>query len=124
MGERNTIEMLAITALAHLNAAVIYIMDASQQCGQSLEQQAELFRNIRPLFSNKPLRIMLNKCDIINPDDFSEEDKKIIQDLSKPTDFDDKIVPITHTSTVTELGLIELRNEICEELLAKRIDDK
>ena len=33
--ERNTIEMQAITALAHLRAAVLYIMDPSEQCGES-----------------------------------------------------------------------------------------
>ena len=37
--ERNTIEMQAITALAHLRAAVLYIMDVSEQCGYTLEQQ-------------------------------------------------------------------------------------
>ncbi len=37
--ERNTIEMQAITALAHLRAAVLYVMDLSEQCGQKLEQQ-------------------------------------------------------------------------------------
>ena len=31
--ERNTIEMQAITALAHLRAAVLYIIDPSEQCG-------------------------------------------------------------------------------------------
>jgi hypothetical protein len=37
--ERNTIEMQSITALAHLRAAVIYIIDLSEQCGYSLAQQ-------------------------------------------------------------------------------------
>lgn len=51
--ERNTIEMQAITALAHLRAAVLYVMDVSEQCGHTLQEQLELFNNIRPLFSNK-----------------------------------------------------------------------
>lgn len=51
--ERNTIEMQAITALAHLRAAVLYVMDVSEQCGHTLLQQLELFNNIRPLFANK-----------------------------------------------------------------------
>ena len=51
--ERNTIEMQAITALAHLRAAVLYVMDVSEQCGHTLEQQLELFNSIRPLFANK-----------------------------------------------------------------------
>lgn len=53
MEDRNTIEMQAITALAHLRAAVLYVMDVSEQCGHGLEEQVELFRNIKPLFANK-----------------------------------------------------------------------
>lgn len=41
--ERNTIEMQSITALAHLRAAVLYLVDLSEQCGYSLAQQAALF---------------------------------------------------------------------------------
>ena len=37
--DRNTIEMQAITALAHLRAAVLYVMDVSEQCGYSIPQQ-------------------------------------------------------------------------------------
>ena len=35
--ERNTIEMQAITALAHLRAAVLYVIDPSEQCGKLTE---------------------------------------------------------------------------------------
>lgn len=62
MEDRNTIEMQAITALAHLRAAVLYVMDVSEQCGHSLEEQVELFRNIKPLFANKVgLLYIINK---------------------------------------------------------------
>lgn len=54
---RNTIEMQAVTALAHLRAAVVYVMDVSEMCGYSVEEQFALFENIRPLFVNKPLVI-------------------------------------------------------------------
>lgn len=68
--ERNTIEMQAITALAHLRAAVLYVMDVSEQCGHTLQEQLELFNNIRPLFSNK-VRILETYWDMtevrINP---------------------------------------------------------
>lgn len=40
--ERNTIEMQAITAMAHLRASILYIMDVSEQCGYSIEEQVEL----------------------------------------------------------------------------------
>merc|ERR1719243_506276 len=41
--ERNTIEMQAVTALAHLRAAVLYVIDPSEQCNYTLEQQKSLF---------------------------------------------------------------------------------
>lgn len=37
--ERNTIEMQSITAMAHLRACVLYIMDLSELCGYPLTQQ-------------------------------------------------------------------------------------
>lgn len=45
--------MQAITALAHLRAAVLYVMDLSEQCGHGLQAQLQLFQSIRPLFVNK-----------------------------------------------------------------------
>ena len=40
--ERNTIEMQAITALAHLRAAVLYFVDPSEECGFTIEQQIQV----------------------------------------------------------------------------------
>ena len=40
--ERNTIEMQAITAMAHLQCAVLYFIDLSEECGFSLEQQVRV----------------------------------------------------------------------------------
>jgi hypothetical protein len=40
--ERNTIEMQAITALAHLKACIIYILDISEECGNSVTEQVTL----------------------------------------------------------------------------------
>ena len=65
LDEHNTIEMVAITALAHLQAAVIYIMDLSEQCGYSVEQQVSLFKSLSPLFTNKPLLIVANKVGVL-----------------------------------------------------------
>jgi nucleolar GTP-binding protein len=79
--ERNTIEMQAITALAHLRACVLYFMDLSEQCGSTIEEQFSLFRNIRPLFANKPLVIVTNKCDIRKITDCTPAVQKTFQDL-------------------------------------------
>ncbi|XP_062338256.1 nucleolar GTP-binding protein 1 [Osmerus eperlanus] len=116
--ERNTIEMQAITALAHLRAAVLYIMDPSEQCGQTLEQQLELFNNIRPLFANKPLLVVANKCDVKKISELSDENQKIFADILAEG------IPVIETSTLTEEGVIQVKTEACDKLLAHRVDNK
>ncbi|KAJ6659285.1 hypothetical protein lerEdw1_019156 [Lerista edwardsae] len=116
--ERNTIEMQAITALAHLRAAVLYIMDLSEQCGHSLDEQLELFRNIKPLFANKPLIIVANKCDVKRISDLSEENQKMFADLEADG------LPVIETSTLTEEGVIQVKTEACDRLLTHRVHTK
>uniref|UniRef100_A0A0K8TRI1 Nucleolar GTP-binding protein 1 n=1 Tax=Tabanus bromius TaxID=304241 RepID=A0A0K8TRI1_TABBR len=117
--ERNVIEMQAITALAHLRACVLYIMDISEQCGHSLEEQVQLFESIKPLFTNKPLIVVVNKVDIVAFDDIAPERKNVIKKLQE-----DKDIPVIMMSTVSEEGVMEVKIEACERLLGYRIDQK
>lgn len=117
--ERNVIEMQAITALAHLRACVLYFMDISEQCGHSLEEQIKLFENIKPLFSNKPLIMAVNKIDILGVDDLPSEKRELIQKLQEDT-----TVPVMFLSTVNETGVMEVKMEACERLLSYRVDQK
>lgn len=77
--DRNTIEMQAITALAHLQSTVIFFIDISQQCGYSIEQQVSLLKNIQPLFVNKPLMIVATKVDAQPWDDLPQEHKDMVR---------------------------------------------
>merc|ERR1712142_765983 len=116
--ERNTIEMQAITALAHLRAVVLYIMDVSEQCGNTVEAQFALFNNIKPLFANKPLIVVVNKIDVKKIEDLPEERKALFEDLKKEG------IPIMEMSTVNETGVAEVKIEACDKLLAHRIENK
>ena len=58
-------------------------MDLSEQCNHSIEEQIELFNNIRPLFTNKPILVCLNKIDIVAVDDLPEEKKKLLDEAFK-----------------------------------------
>ena len=116
--ERNTIEMQAITALAHLRAAVIYVMDLSGQCGHGIEEQIKLFENIRPLFSQKPLLVALNKTDIVTLEELSEEERGAIGKLSQEG------LSVLSMSTVQEDGVMDVRNVACDALLSQRIEHK
>jgi len=116
--DRNTIEMQAITALAHLRAAVLYVLDISEQCGHGLEEQVQLFHNIQPLFANKPLILAVNKIDVIRLEELPAEKKTIFEELEKEN------YPVIGMSTVTEEGVMTVKEEACERLLAHRVEVK
>ncbi|XP_043489384.1 nucleolar GTP-binding protein 1 [Polistes fuscatus] len=117
--QRNVIEMQAVTALAHLRAAVLYFFDISEQCGHSLEEQAKLFESIKPLFANKPLLIVMNKVDVTRLDELPIEKREILKPLEADTN-----VPILEMSTLTDFGVIDVKNQACDRLLAFRVDQK
>lgn len=116
--ERNTIEMQAITALAHLRAAVLYIMDISEQCGKTITEQVELFNNIKPLFTNKPILVVANKVDVLRIEDLPDEQKAVLKQ------FEEDDVPLLPMSTITEEGVMNVKTEACDRLLAHRIEVK
>ncbi|XP_050583046.1 nucleolar GTP-binding protein 1 [Bombus affinis] len=116
--ERNVIEMQAITALAHLRAAVLYFCDISEQCGHSLDEQVKLFESIKPLFANKPLTVVANKADILRLDELSPEKQALLKSL------EDKDVPVLEMSTITDFGVMDVKIQACERLLAFRVDQK
>lgn len=74
-------DVQSITALAHLRAAVLYVMDISEQCGYTIAQQAALFHSIKPLFSNKPLMIVANKTDVAPLTSLSEADHATLKEM-------------------------------------------
>lgn len=117
--DRNVIEMQAVTALAHLRACILYFLDPSEQCGHSLEEQVKLFNSIKPLFSNKPLIIVANKCDIITLNDLPPNRRSTLKEIE-----DDNSLTIIEMSTVSDIGVIEVKNEACEKLLSFRVDQK
>lgn len=117
--ERNVIEMQAITALAHLRACVLYVMDVSEQCGHTLEEQVKLFDSIKPLFANKPLLIVVNKVDILAIDELDEPRREIIRKLEAEKD-----IPLLQMSTLSEQGVMDVKTEACERLLCYRVEQK
>mmetsp|Transcript_53215 Transcript_53215/g.64151 ORF Transcript_53215/g.64151 Transcript_53215/m.64151 type:complete len:698 (+) Transcript_53215:257-2350(+) len=115
--ERNTIEMQAITALAHLTCTVLYFLDASEQCGFPIEQQCSLFRSIKPLFANKQLVLVVNKIDQQPWDTLDADKKAMIEELSSEGNCS-----LMTMSNISEEGVSEVKNAACDKLLASRVD--
>jgi len=116
--ERNTIEMQSITALAHLRAAIIYMVDITESCGYSLKQQVSLFESIKPLFANKPLLFVINKIDVRKMEDLSLDEKKLIESVAQQG------ATILTMSTFSEEGMAAVKKIACDQLLSLRLETK
>ncbi|KAI1457579.1 nucleolar GTP-binding protein [Annulohypoxylon moriforme] len=117
--EMNTIEMQSITAIAHLRSAILYFMDLSEQCGYSVAAQMQLFKSIKPLFSNKLVFIVINKIDILRPEELDEKTGGELQSLVSSGE-----VELLQLSCNTQEGVQEVKNAACERLLADRVAQK
>ena len=117
--EMNNIEMQSIYAIAHLRSCVLYFMDLSEQCGFTVEAQVKLFHSIKPLFANKSVMVVINKTDIIRPEDLDEERAALLKTVE-----DTAGVEIMTSSCQLEENVMEVRNKACEKLLASRIENK
>lgn len=118
MEDMNTIEMQAITALTHLKAIVLYVMDLSQQCQKTVEEQVSLFHSITPLFKNKPLMVVCNKADVTTLADLAPDTQQLVRDMAGEG------TPLLEMSTVTQEGIMNVRNEACQKLLDFRVESK
>ena len=117
--EMNTIEMQSITAIAHLRSAILYFMDLSEQCGYSVQAQIQLFKSIKPLFANKLVFVVINKIDIMRPQDLDNETKEMLDGILKSGD-----VELLQLSCTTTEGITEVKNAACERLIADRVAQK
>lgn len=117
--EMNTIEMQSITAIAHLRSAILYFMDLSEQCGYTVQAQIQLFKSIKPLFSNKLVFIVVNKIDVTRPEDLASDVQTELQGLLKSGE-----VEMLQLSCNTQEGVQEVKNAACERLIAERVNQK
>lgn len=111
--------MQSITALAHLNCAIVFILDVSGTSEYSIAQQVSLFKNIRPLFANKPLVLVANKVDIQTLDALDDEDRALIASVTE-----DGKIPLIPMSNVAGDGINDVKTQACDLLLEHRISAK
>lgn len=111
--ERNTVEMLTITALAHLRSAVLFFLDLSENCGYSIADQVSLYESLTPLL-NSQILIVLSKCDVLKLADVCDPGlSRFLQDKQ-----------FVEVSTLENINIDLARNTICNILLAERVSEK
>ncbi|NHK32129.1 MAG: hypothetical protein FK730_12300 [Asgard group archaeon] len=77
LSERNAIEMRSIIALKHLADVIIFLFDPSKEAPLTLEQQLNLFNEIKEIFPDITTYSFLNKIDVLKGDDLQKVQKII-----------------------------------------------
>lgn len=62
---------------------------------------------------------MLNKTDIVRLNELPPEKRAVLKTLEGDTN-----IPMLEMSTITDFGVMEVKLEACERLLAFRVDHK
>ncbi|KAJ0237607.1 GTP binding domain-containing protein [Hirschfeldia incana] len=75
---------------------------------------------LKSLFVNKPLVIVCNKTDLVSVESLSEEDLKLIEEMKGGNEE----VVVLNMSTLTEEGVVAVKNVACEKLLDQRVEEK
>ena len=67
MSDRNAIEMQAIAAIEHVGSLCIFLMDISESCGTSLDDQHNLLEEVKSLLQDIDIIVVVSKADLMNP---------------------------------------------------------
>ena len=67
MDDRNAIEMQAIAAIEHVGSLCIFLMDITEHCGVSLEDQNNLLDEVKQLLPDIDIIVVVSKADLMEP---------------------------------------------------------
>lgn len=108
--------MQAITALAHLNAAILFLLDVSESCGYTIDQQIALFQSIKPLFQAKPLVIVLSKSDLQKFNELAGEERAKVEGLAREAN-----AYLIQMSNISGDGIEDVKTKACDILMDHRL---
>lgn len=66
--ERNPIELRAIAAIEHLSGVLMFLIDPSETCGSSVEEQEGLLSSVRERYPDARVVVVETKADLVRRD--------------------------------------------------------
>jgi nucleolar GTP-binding protein len=96
---------------------IMFLVDTSETCGHSLEEQFSLFESLKPLFAKRPVLFVFNKIDLVNLNDLDVATKELLND------FKNKHADVSYVdmSTMDDDMVRLVRETACKTLLDFRI---
>ena len=128
MDDRNAIEMQAIAAIEHVGSLCIFLMDISEQCGTSLEDQNNLLDEVKTLLPEIDMIVVVSKADLMEPMPENWDDVKAAE--SEWDGEGEPEIPVlideegcVTISSLEDVGVTALRLEIVRRCKANMSSD-
>jgi len=128
MDNRNAIELQAIAAIRHIGSMCIFLMDITEDCGTSLEEQHNLLEEVKELLPDIDMMVVVSKADLMEPKPGNWDEVK-----QSEHDWDgegEPNIPIlldeegcVTISSVEDVGVTALRLEIVRRCKENRSTD-
>ena len=126
MDNRNAIELQAIAAIQHIGSLCIFLMDITEDCGTSLEEQHNLLEEVKKLLPEIDMMVVVSKADLMEP---KPENWDLVSSLEREWDGEgEPEIPVlldeegcVTISSVEDVGVTSLRLEMvrrCKENMA------
>jgi len=112
--ERNDIELQAILALNYLANLILFVIDASEFCGYTIEEQINLLKEIKELFK-VPIIVAINKIDLVDEERIKEVEERL-------KEFE--ISEILKISADKGIGLDELKESLKKTAIKEFLKDR
>eukprot|EP01122_Echinamoeba_exundans_P001483 TRINITY_DN1152_c0_g1_i3.p1 TRINITY_DN1152_c0_g1~~TRINITY_DN1152_c0_g1_i3.p1 ORF type:complete len:263 (+),score=28.58 TRINITY_DN1152_c0_g1_i3:464-1252(+) len=115
----SNVDLKLAMSFAHLQCVVVFVIDVSESCGMTVEEQADILLSLRPVVESKPLIVAFSKSDLRSIDDLSPAKRELL--ISAAQSF-----PASKTCSYSALDgdVMALKSLACDALLERRISIK
>lgn len=128
MDDRNAIELQAIAAIQHVGSLCIFLMDISEKCGTSIEDQNNLLDEVKALLPEIDMIVVVSKADLMEPLPVNWDEVKQFEsewdgegEPNLPVLLDEE--GCVTVSAMEEVGVIALRLEMVRRCKANMPSD-
>ena len=110
--EKNALELLTMATLRYLPTSVVFVLDATEECGTSLEDQFAIRAQLKDMFASKQWIDVFSKADLLQEAILEAQGGASCHENESPNDkFPNQVLAMQHLrdsvklSTVSQEGM-------------------
>ena len=110
--EKNSLELLTMATLRHLPTAVVFVVDATEECGTCLEDQLAIRAHLKESFPSKSWIDVFSKLDLLI--DSVHQAENAVQGGTKQVEALRKLHGAVKVSSVTQEGVDVFKERVMQ----------